>query len=390
MLLALVACLIVYTPKALEGFAEQRAIKYAQKEVEKTRLLINYYNQHIGDKVNMSDDLQLAIGHQNDEKKLPVPFTFLVEVNEAYGDLSDNFSVYSPYPFEGRVRKVSTFDKEAWETLNSQIKPYYIKREKQDGNEWVNIAVPQTMTSTQCTACHNAHPQSVKRDWEIGDMRAIFKTRISLSSARQKGHEIARNISIALAMVILLSFIMFLLFFNRKKSEDNLRNMALSDSMTKLQNKFSFQASIQTLMEDQALFYLLYMDLDGFKTVNDSHGHDAGDFVLKIVAERMKQAVTDKGYPFRLGGDEFAIILGNTEDEREVKEVADQLLNDISLPINFNGTTLNVGCSIGIAVSNLVAGDAEELIQLADRAMYASKQAGKNQYTFADGIPKGS
>ncbi|MGI9280193.1 MAG: diguanylate cyclase domain-containing protein [Endozoicomonas sp.] len=384
LLLVLVISLIIYTPKTLKSYAEHQAILNAQKEVEKARVLIDFYDQQVATKISTSDDFHLGTQPMADSKQLPVPFTFIVELGQAYGDLSDHFSIYSPYPFEGREREVSNFDREAWAALSRNEKPYYLKREVMEGMEWVNVALPQAMTSSACTGCHNAHPQSIKKDWRVGDIRAIFKTRVSLSAAQKKGHEIAKTVSAGLGLVFFLSVILFLFFFNRKKSEDSLRDLALVDQMTKLENKFAFQAALSALVQHQSPCYLLYVDLDGFKGVNDSFGHAAGDKILEVVSERMRSAARNMGLAYRLGGDEFAILIDRFEGRDSISRLCDWLLVSIAQPVQFQGQGLSVGLSIGIAFNDGSVSDPDELVTLADQAMYQSKEAGKNRYTYAD------
>ncbi|WP_062262658.1 diguanylate cyclase domain-containing protein [Endozoicomonas arenosclerae] len=384
LLLALVSGLLIYTPKTLKSFAEHQAIINAQKEVEKVRVLIDFYDEQVISKVRTSDDFHLGTQPMGDKKQLPVPFTFIVELGQAYGDLSDNFSVYSPYPFEGRKRNISDFDREAWAVLSKGHKSFFLKREMMDGKEWVNIALPQSMTSSVCTGCHNVHPQSVKKDWQVGDIRAVFKTRVSLSTAQKKGHEIAKTVSAGLGLVFFLSVILFLFFFSRKKSEDSLRDLALVDQMTHLQNKFAFQAALADLVQQRSPGYLLYLDLDGFKGVNDTFGHAAGDRILEVVSDRMASAARNMGEAFRLGGDEFAIIVDQFEDKESIRRLCDWLLASIAQPVQFQGQALSVGLSMGIAFNDGTFSEADDWVKRADQAMYRSKEAGKNRYTFAE------
>jgi diguanylate cyclase (GGDEF)-like protein len=123
------------------------------------------------------------------------------------------------------------------------------------------------------------------------------------------------------------------------------------------------------------------MDLDGFKSVNDTWGHESGDLVLKKCSERMLEVVRDNDFCFRFGGDEFVIILTEIKDKMHACLVARRLISSISDLIPLNQTTnLKVGASIGIANYPSDGVMAEELVNKADEAMYQAKRMGKNNY----------
>jgi diguanylate cyclase (GGDEF)-like protein len=127
----------------------------------------------------------------------------------------------------------------------------------------------------------------------------------------------------------------------------------------------------------------MFVDLDGFKEINDRHGHDAGDAVLKEVALRLKTSLRSADTAARIGGDEFLIILNDLGEARFAGEVAQKILHAIAAPIAYGTGQLKIGASIGIAVFPDHARDLVELKRAADKAMYAVKAAGKNSFRFA-------
>jgi two-component system cell cycle response regulator len=130
---------------------------------------------------------------------------------------------------------------------------------------------------------------------------------------------------------------------------------------------------------------LLFIYLDGFKAVNDTHGHEVGDQVLTEVARRLKAALRGNDTVARIGGDEFILLLVDARDiEAAAQAVATKLLTEITQPIVAAGTTVSVGASIGIAVGPGHAADIADLRRRADAAMYRAKRAGKNRYCFAE------
>jgi diguanylate cyclase (GGDEF)-like protein len=128
---------------------------------------------------------------------------------------------------------------------------------------------------------------------------------------------------------------------------------------------------------------LLFIDLDGFKTVNDTLGHEAGDHVLKEVAHRLSKAIRPEDTAARVGGDEFVLVLGGLPDDQVPEQVAERAIRMISAPIDYGGRQVSVGVSIGVGLFPDHADDAQSLRRAADAAMYEVKRAGKNRFAFA-------
>lgn len=141
--------------------------------------------------------------------------------------------------------------------------------------------------------------------------------------------------------------------------------------------------AIEVARRNKGRAALLFIDLDAFKSVNDTHGHDAGDFVLTTVAQRMLANIRAVDSASRQGGDEFMVALGGLESVEDAATVAHKLVEVIALPMEYQGKTLQVGASIGIAVYPDHADSAETMMKQADIAMYRAKKAGKNTYAIA-------
>lgn len=170
------------------------------------------------------------------------------------------------------------------------------------------------------------------------------------------------------------------------QAQERENTLAYSDSLTGLPNRQLFNdrlnMAVAQAYRQLGKIALFFLDLDGFKAVNDKLGHEYGDMLLKEVALRLKATVRQTDTVARLGGDEFTIILG-IRDRNDAEQVAKKLLEVIRAPYNLNGTAANVGTSIGIAIYPQDGTQGAELIRKADAAMYESKQSGKNTYRFA-------
>jgi len=171
-----------------------------------------------------------------------------------------------------------------------------------------------------------------------------------------------------------------------KLSEDRLRYLAYHDTLTGLPNRKLFHErlsqSIEWAQHNHQLVALLFLDLDGFKLINDTKGHDIGDLLLQTVAERLKRCLRSSDTVSRLGGDEFTVILPGIPSLPDITKVADKILTTINQPFILQGHKIRISTSIGISVYPLNGEDIETLIKNADTAMYAAKEVGKNNYTF--------
>lgn len=127
---------------------------------------------------------------------------------------------------------------------------------------------------------------------------------------------------------------------------------------------------------------LLFIDLDGFKDINDSIGHSAGDTLLKIVSERLREIVKVSDTISRQGGDEFLITLSDVNDRNDIIAIADRLLRELEQSFYINEHVLSASASIGIAVYPENGDTFEALLKNADVAMYTAKESGKNTYCF--------
>lgn len=169
---------------------------------------------------------------------------------------------------------------------------------------------------------------------------------------------------------------------NRHNVEVTLRKMAYEDILSGLFNRTSLHDDIakrfQKMQQMHTPFALLLLDLDGFKNINDTHGHDAGDEVLRVVSQRLQKIQRDSDMVARLGGDEFCVVLDNCNQTDEAGYIATRILNSISHPIQLsNGVVCQVGGSIGITLSTYGANNISELLKQADLGLYQAKHAGK-------------
>ena len=174
----------------------------------------------------------------------------------------------------------------------------------------------------------------------------------------------------------------------REKSQAMIVHLAHHDSLTGLGNRMQFHQQLSDAVAHRQRhggdLAVLFIDLDGFKTINDTLGHGTGDAVLKHLAQRMRNGVRESDKIGRLGGDEFAILQVGSEQPNQATTLAARLVEVISAPFDIDGQRLVIGASIGIAVAEGDYQDSEQLLRAADLAMYRAKADGRGRYRFFD------
>ncbi|MEQ6885085.1 EAL domain-containing protein [Salicola sp. Rm-C-2C1-2] len=171
-----------------------------------------------------------------------------------------------------------------------------------------------------------------------------------------------------------------------KLAHERMEQLALFDSLTNLANRRLFQdrleQALQSVGRGQSRIALLFLDLDQFKQVNDSQGHDAGDMLLLTVADRLKSCVRAQDTVARLGGDEFTILLHDVSDTKDLTMIAENILSSLKAPIRLKGQEVLVSTSIGITSAPADGDSPDTLMKNADLALYRAKDKGRDQYDF--------
>jgi diguanylate cyclase (GGDEF)-like protein len=169
------------------------------------------------------------------------------------------------------------------------------------------------------------------------------------------------------------------------KTKEEIKKIAFHDSLTLLPNRRFFEENLNNALKEATEYggelAVIFIDLDGFKAVNDTHGHNAGDSLLRQVATRLKVSIGENGFLARLAGDEFIITLPRSQNEKTI-EIAERILGELNKPLFINNIQIMVTPSIGIARYPEHGKNVETLINNADYAMYRAKKLEKNNYQF--------
>ncbi|MGH1571997.1 bifunctional diguanylate cyclase/phosphodiesterase [Methylobacterium sp. P31] len=170
----------------------------------------------------------------------------------------------------------------------------------------------------------------------------------------------------------------------RKEAEARVEHLAYHDALTGLPNRLLFRERLDRAIHGAEAapcsYAVTVCDLDGFKAVNDTFGHVVGDRLLCAVAERIRSVLSDADTAARLGGDEFALVLGGLDGEPSARRMAERIINTVSEPIEIDGTQVEVGVSLGLAMVQEGQTDADEVFRRADAALYGAKAAGRGTY----------
>ncbi len=250
-------------------------------------------------------------------------------------------------------------------------------------------------------AAANPFYSPLKRMYAVFLLPALFVTAIYLL---MKGTSYETFIGIALmafGMLMLITSIisseliantLLLRFRNLEltktliKSNIRLERLASHDTLTHLPNRPYFYEKLESTIADAKLhnksFAILFLDLDKFKLVNDSLGHDTGDELLLAVAERLRLEVSHNDVACRLGGDEFLLLVSDIQSPQTAADVAQKVCNTLAQPIRIKNQVLNITTSIGISLYPEDGVDEKTLIQKADMAMYDTKKLGKGSFHF--------
>lgn len=254
-----------------------------------------------------------------------------------------------------------------------------------DGKTYMRLIKP-LIVAEGCLRCH------ADQGYRVGDTIGGLSVSVPMDSFRTIQNSHLRNIliwhvSVWLIGILIMSYGAYRLsdqIAKRRQAQEELRQQAMHDALTGLPNRrLFFDRLNQTLKRsrrDKTAIALLYVDLDGFKQVNDTFGHDIGDTLLKKVSATLMKCIREGDTLARLGGDEFCAILSHIETDDDATIVAVRIVNALKKDFNIENCQCRIGASIGISITPTDGETSAELLKNADSAMYAVKKRGKNGF----------
>jgi diguanylate cyclase (GGDEF)-like protein/PAS domain S-box-containing protein len=207
--------------------------------------------------------------------------------------------------------------------------------------------------------------------WNKRKNGEVYAQQLSISAIKDDKEQVSEYVAVAFDVT------------EKKKQEEIIRFMAYNDNLTSLPNRNTFNSLLKVELAHAKRYdhkvAVMFLDLDGFKQVNDTYGHNIGDGLLKNVAEKLTASIREGDTVARIGGDEFTILLPRITKDENAQMIATKIISLFSNPIEIDTHSLKVGASIGIAIFPRDGEDPETLLKNADEAMYRAKQGGKNR-----------
>jgi len=249
----------------------------------------------------------------------------------------------------------------------------------------LNMLMPEPVRSE--------HDYYISRYLKTGEAKIIGVRRREVIAVRKSGEQFPMELSASEMALGGQRFFIGIVrdITERKLAEEKIAHLAHYDYLTGLPNRALFvdnlEHSISLAKRNTYKVAVLFLDLDGFKKINDTMGHDAGDLLLRGVSRRLKETIRSSDTAARVGGDEFILVLNEIGADENAALMANKIIAALSEPFELKGQQCHVGGSIGISIFPDDSADPEALIKQADDAMYLAKQSGKNIHKFFRDVP---
>ena len=394
---------------AQQKIIESEAIRIARIVTEQAIVARSTYAKNVVDRLS-KEGVSATHDFENSLTAVPIPAQFLKlmahEVNERNLGLYKYrpLSKWNLNPAQGLT---DNFQRWAFDELENQKRgkaesavagtPNPVWRIESEGDErMLRYMTADIAISEGCVSCHNAFelkPEIQRRRTEagltgvkvfnVGDIMGALEANIPLGKVESIASRNTRSslntvASISLLGLCLIGGVTFSSFNREKKAEQR----AKIDAMTGLLNRTGFMDEgsfgLEICARKNLHAHLLYLDLNGFKAVNDTYGHDAGDAVLRVVGQRLSGITRSVDLVARLGGDEFCILMLGSKGV-DLNAFIAKIKESVREPVPFGNQVLQVGTSIGCSVFPESADELSKLMKIADSAMYEDKQAGKKK-----------
>ena len=358
--------------------------------------LQSYYAKEIVPRaVNIGSELTFAPAAE--PSKIPFPATFTNEFGDHLkkSDLQLDLKLYSNYPFKNKEDRVlDTFSQEAISYLEQKKGASYSIKQENDSGQIMRVATPVYMGES-CVNCHNKDEYNFNKSWQVGDFRGVREVTIPVPKHTLNSKIYALGGLFALGSILCGFLIVWPVVakLNRTLKALKVTSAALMhsnnhDPLTGLPIvklcRANLHQEIQSCREEDSQCALMFIDLDGFKQVNDTFGHDVGDKVLKMAADHIKGQMRDIDTPARVGGDEFAVLLSDIT-AKDTMEIASKLNTALASGYDIQSDKIEtLSASIGIAMYPTHGSTPDTLFKQADTAMYEIKNCGKNNFALYD------
>jgi diguanylate cyclase (GGDEF)-like protein len=322
------------------------------------------------------------------------PGAFLRDLSRDTIGRETRFAVTSPYPWRGRpAAAMNEFQKQAWDVFQRNPGVVFSRDETINGQRHMHLAIAQQMSSQACADCHNADPASPKRDWRVGDIAGMIEVlKIVEPSVEATDHYASTIVSFVVAAGVFSGLLVVLLNISsvrrareRSEARKRIEYLAYYDTLTGALNRGHFLGLLAEWLKSPEArargVAIHFVDLDKFKEVNDTLGHDVGDDLVREATARLIALAGKSDLVGRVGGDEFVMAQWKVASRKHVEERAAAIVHSISQPFDLRGNRISISASVGV-VDRFVTSSATELMKCADLALYRAKALGRNRYVI--------
>ncbi len=201
--LLVLAALMFFLPTALHSNTADVVVADAVDNAKQLKRLRTYYSTNILQSVVSDSDISASTQHKQQAGVIPVPATFLHDVSQEMSDENTQFAFYSPYPFANRSgRQLDEFGRNAWAYLNENPDAAYAEMIERDGQQFMRVGVADRLSAASCVACHNSHPDSPKRDWQLGQVRGVLEMTVNVDEQYNKDNSLVGIITAILCLLL--------------------------------------------------------------------------------------------------------------------------------------------------------------------------------------------
>lgn len=413
LLVLLIAALITYSASrhTLKNIVKLQSVVIAEIVARQATTMRTVYSNRVVEKLK-KDDLGGHVQYQDNQGYVPVPAQFLKYVGLATTENTAELFEYKPvskWNLDPEQGLSDDFLLWAWPQLEAQdqtspqgpIAWQPISRvEERAGKPVLRYLWADPATSISCVNCHNAAEltEEIKdrrsqqgiapgKHWQQHQLLGALSITIPLDKIEQIALAQLHETIVWVIAVLAISLIIIIFFTVRNARHKNrlatLSWQASHDALTGFYNRRGLELHFEKIQDrvvrKDKQYAVCVIDLDGFKSVNDTHGHDAGDKLLRLLGERLPQRLRENDIIARTGGDEFIVILEGCPLDQAIN-IANKIRENIcDAAVEWHDNDLRVTASIGIAMLDATSKDLEQVIKLADQACYTSKRSGKNR-----------
>ena len=385
----------VYLPNAIKTAALDAAYRSNLETADQIKITRGYYTKYVVAKALSSGALHPTYAHRDDPKGIPLPATFVHDISELLKKRDTSLSLVSPYPWPHRAeRQMDDFESTAWEAFQRDPAAIFSRQEIKNGKRVLRVAVADQMTGATCVSCHNNDPQSTKRGWKLGDVRAVMEvTRVIepyLADAEQRSSTILWSLTAAVFVVSVVLVIVSTLVDSRTREKQqaatHLQFLAEHDALTELLNRSTFLVRLDGCLRKSRVtrdrIAVHHIDLDEFDEINKKFGHSTGDELVRNVALRLRHLAGPGDLLARIGGDEFVLTQSKVKTEDEAAGRAAAIIEALAAPFDLAHHRVVITTSVGVTISAREHERADVLLQGADVALYRAKMEGRNRYVL--------